>query len=136
MVVSQKGSSVVFLLLVAFLLTSSPASAAYFYDWKSTSARLVSDPPGDADLSGGISYDGRDILSAYQAYDAGYLYFRIDLASTPTGPVPPNYANTYGLYIDSKPDYGAPEANNYVPHTLSGIDFIISSDLTFNNNTA
>jgi len=122
--------SVGFLFFIVFLLSSSPVTAAYFYyDW--ASAQKVADPAGDANLSGETSYDGRDILAAYQAYDAGHLYFRIDLASAPSSVFPPGYANTYGIYIDSKPGVGADSSNMYVPGTLAGIDFIISSDLNF-----
>ena len=122
----KKGLSVAFPLLVAIFLSSSPASAAYFYNWDT--AQKVTDPAGDANLSGGASYAGRDILAAYQAYSNGYLYFRIDLASAPSGHFPPGYASTYGLYIDSRAG-GAPGSDMYVPGTLSGIDFIVSSEL-------
>ena len=118
----------VFIVMVALLLASAvPASAAYFYyDW--SSAQKVTDPAGDT------TYPGRDILAAYQAYNNGYLYFRIDLASAPSGHFPPGYANTYGLYIDSRAG-GAPSSDEYVPGAvqgigpLSGIDFIVSSEL-------
>ena len=94
----------------------------------------VSDSVGDANLSGGTSYPGRDILAAYQAYSNGYLYFRIDLASAPSSHFPPGYADTYGLYIDSRVG-GALSTDKYVPGAatgigpLSGIDFIVSSEL-------
>jgi len=121
--------SVGFLFFIVFLLSSSPASAAYIYDW--SSAQTVTDPAGDANFSGDTSYDGRDVMAAYQVYDAGYLYFRIDLASAPSSVFPPGYANTYGIYIDSKPGVGADSSTMYVPGMLTGIDFIISSDLNF-----
>ena len=107
--IRKTGISVGLLFFIVFLLSSSPVSAAYFYDW--TSAQMVTDPTGDANLSGGTSSDGRDILTAYQAYDAGCLYFRIDLASAPSSVFGPGYANTYGIHMDSKAAFGA-DSNN------------------------
>lgn len=120
----KKGLSAVFLLLVGFFLSSSPASAAYLYDSWSSAQKFEDTVNAPYNPT-----PGQDIVAAYQAYDAGYLYFRIDLAGVPSG-TPPDYANTYGIYIDSKAG-GTDSSDMYVPGTLSGIDFIISTDLKF-----
>jgi hypothetical protein len=123
----KTGFSAVLLLLVTLCLSPAPASAAYlFNNW--SSAQVVTDPLGDT------TFAGRDIVAAYQAYSNGYLYFRIDLAAAPSGQFPPGYANTYGLYIDSKAG-GAPTSNEYIPGQIQGIgplvgiDFIVSSEV-------
>ena len=117
------------LFFVAFSLSPSPSFAAYLYDW--SSRQRVADPVGGA---GGSDWYGRDIVAAWQAYNNGYLYFRIDLQSAPSGTIPPGYASTYGIYIDSR-DGGAQSNYRYVPGAvtgigpLSGIDFIVSSEV-------
>ena len=120
---SRRHLGVAFLAAAVMLVLApaGPASAGYLYDnW--TSAQKVTDPTGDTNYG---AYAGRDIVASYQAYDAGYLYFRIDLLSAPSASA--GYANTYGIYIDSKAGAGA--SNKYVPGTLTGIDFIISSQV-------
>jgi hypothetical protein len=120
------GKAAIVVAAALLLASAGPASAAYLYDW--SSAQKVTDPAGDT------TYPGRDIRAAYQAYSHGYLYFRIDLASAPSSHFSPGYANTYGLYIDSK-DGGARSTDKYIPGAvpgigpLSGIDFIVSSEL-------
>ena len=80
----KKGLSVSFLPFVSSFLAASPASAISFHDW--SSGQKVTDPQGD--ITGDTAFAGRDILYANQAYDAGYLYFRIDLANALSGDFP------------------------------------------------
>ena len=110
------------------LVPAGPASAAYLYDW--SSVQQYTDSTNDAPYS---PTSGQNILTAWHAYDGTYHYFRIDLASAPSSTFPPGYANTYGIYIDSRAG-GAPNGNEYIPGTLTGIDFIVSSEVELENN--
>jgi hypothetical protein len=117
--------SVAFPLLVAFLFSSSPASAAPYYKWDTAqkfteTVETLPDNPTP----------GQDIVAAWHAFDGTYHYFRIDLLSAPAYKNPPGYANTYGLFIDSKAG-GAPTSDGFVPGTLAGIDYIVGTELEF-----
>jgi len=115
--------------MVALLLASAvPASAAYFYDW--SAAQQFTDSLNDAPYS---PTPGQNITDAWHAFNGTYHYFRIDLAHAPEYLFPPpgaGAANTYGLFIDSKAG-GAPNSDRFVPGTLSGIDYIVSTELEF-----
>ena len=120
----KKGLSVVFLLLVAFFMSSSPASA-YLYAWNP--AQRFTDSVNDAPDT---PTPGQNILYAWHAFDGDYHYFRIDLESAPAYIDPPGYANTYGIFIDSKA-LGAPNDDRFIPRTLVNIDYIVSTELDF-----
>ncbi len=106
----------------AIVLAAVPqlAAGAYFYEWGTLPSTSITDPYPDEPPT----TSGQDITKAWQASDGTYLYFRVDLAGAPS--VPGNYADTYGLFIDAN-DGGAPNENDYVPGTLSGVDYIVSS---------
>ncbi len=123
----------VFLAASAILFFQLPSHAAVspLYDW--AAAPSITDPTNDP-VDPPTLYAGQDIVSAWHAFDGTYHYFRIDLLNAPSATVPPGYANTYGLYIDSRVG-GAPNSNEYIPGTLSGIDFIIGSELEIEHHS-
>jgi hypothetical protein len=113
------------LVLLFLQLPFAPSSSgAYLYDWDTLPSVMVLDPLHDS-LSPYKS--GQDITAAWHAFDGGYHYFRIDLASAPSRR---NFADIYGIYIDSKAG-GATDFNRYTPGPLppsARIDFIVSSE--------
>jgi hypothetical protein len=123
----KTGFSAVLLLLVTLCLSPAPASAAYYYQWGTAPSQMYSDPSNDAPYTPTL---GQNLVTAWHAFDGTYHYFRLDLASAPSYLNPPGYADTYGLYIDSKPG-GAPSDDKNVPGTISGIDYIVSTALDF-----
>lgn len=116
----------VLLVVVLFpLALAVPASAAYFYNWDT--AQKFTDPVNDAPYT---PTPGQNVIAAWHAFDGTYHYFRLDLLSAPAYTVPPGYANTYGLFIDSKGG-GAPNSDRFVPGALTGIDYIVGTELEF-----
>jgi len=117
--------------LVSLTLVGGIETAhASLYSWGLTptvtgSRDIITDVLGAAPLS------GQKITAAWSAYDSGYYYFRIDLASAPTST---NFAGIYGIYIDSAaggiPDTGG-VARIYAPKTSAGLeanyDYILDS---------
>ncbi len=90
---------------------------------------MVDDPIRDS--SDPYNYNpGQDITKGWYAYGqeggSNYHYFRIDLVAAPGSG---NLGNLYGIFIDSKPNYGAPSDNKIVPGGLNGIDFILCASV-------
>lgn len=108
-------------LIVASMAVSVGAQGAFLYPWPATPT--VSDP-----LDTGLN-PSTDIRGAWYATDGVYRYFRLDLEAPVTNTTNGS-AMVYGIYIDSKPGGGQNDAIvNYIPASLSGIDFIADSHL-------
>lgn len=89
------------LLTVLHFASAAPAEAA-LYDWvNGTNVQSVIDTTGDAVTLENQGSSGADITKAWYAYDADSIYFRMDLAGTPTKTGMDNYAHSYGIYIDT-----------------------------------
>lgn len=122
-------------LLTATLIADTGVAQASLYSWSGsptvTGSRDISNPS-----------PGQKITAAWHAYDSGYHYFRIDLASAPqsfdfTNPDgSPDFAGIYGIYIDSK-NGGLTQSSAankfYAPHPGAGsvleanYDYILDS---------
>ena len=107
----------------AIVLLGAGVGQADWYNWASSPAVHVTDP---VDVSEPLA-QGKEILGVWWARDAAYDHFRMDLAALPTLT---DYADVYGVYLDSAPSRGAPASNGYLPHipVFEGTDQIVMSD--------
>ena len=110
--------------VAGWLLYASSADADYLYpNWDPNPSvpAPMGPPPGYDPIS-----DGQDIFQGgWEAYDSGYIYFRMDLVR---GPVAGNYAGLYAIYINAIPGYGANSTDwDFIPNELTGIDYVLYS---------
>ena len=111
-------------ILTVVLCFSATSQAAFMTDWSST--------PTLSDGVDGSLTAGRDITpGVWVEADADYWYFRMDLRGAPTS-LGNDYAGLYGFYIDAVAGGAGGGDIDYIPTSLSGIDYIV--DTHFNNS--
>jgi hypothetical protein len=103
--------------LVGMLCLGAGTAQADLFAWDANPT--IADP-NDTGIAA-----GQDILGAWHASDDTYHYFRIDLEAAPSNAN--GYATLYGIYIDAMTGGGSGVETEYIPDSLSGIDYILDS---------